>query len=246
MKAPKVYVGLHHPADAVKVPRCMISANVLERRRAPIRSADWMLDSGAFSRISSGRDHLPARSYADMADRLNGPGLRAVVAQDWMCEPPVLEMLGASVKEHQDRTLERYGELRALWGPRMPYLLPVVQGFAPSEYGAMARTLAPEIDDDAWVGVGSVCKRQGNPSAIVAVLDAILDAAPDWRLHGFGVKSTALSDPRVADRLWSIDSMAWSFAARMEGRDANSPAEAAAWMTRVEADLARPRQTALW
>ncbi len=87
--------------------------------------------------------------------------------------------------------------------------------------------------EDAWVGVGSVCKRQGDPGSIVAVLDAIHQVRPDLRLHGFGVKLTALKHPAVRAMLWSADSMAWSYSARKQGRDGNSSLEAQAFEAKV-------------
>ena len=59
------------------------------------------------------------------------------------------------------------------------------------------------------------------------VLEAIKHERPDLRLHGFGIKTTALRRQLVRDLLFSADSMAWSYAARREGRDRNSPDEAA-------------------
>ena len=79
--------------------------------------------------------------------------------------------------------------------------MPVLQGFTPQEYG-------DAIQFGAWVGVGSVCKRQGNPSTIEAVLMAIKRERPDLKLHGFGVKSTALSSGLVWQLLYSADSQA--------------------------------------
>jgi hypothetical protein len=65
--------------------------------------------------------------------------------------------------------------------------------------------------------------------AVGAVLRAIKQVRPDLRLHGFGVKTTALRDRSVRDMLVSSDSMAWSFAARRGGRDANDWREALAF-----------------
>ena len=97
-----------------------------------------------------------------------------------------------------------------------PYLMPLVQGYTPGEYAAHAETLAEFVDDGAWVGVGSVCKRQGDPAGLAEILEAILAVNGTWRLHGFGVKATGLSHPRVKSALATADSMAWSFAARYE------------------------------
>ena len=66
---------------------------------------------------------------------------------------------------------------------------------------------------------GSLYKRQGDPEVIAAILDAILLDRPDLRLHGFGCKRTSLLEPAVRSRLATADTMAWSYAARFEGRD---------------------------
>ena len=93
----------------------------------------------------------------------------------------------------------------------------------------------------AWVGVGSVCKRNGSPKKIVAVMRAILDVRPDLKLHGFGLKITALKDPAVRELVWTADSMAWSFAARREGRNPNDWREALIFQERIgDLSLARP------
>jgi hypothetical protein len=120
--------------------------------------------------------------------------------------------------------------------------MPVVQGYAAGDYVAHIQQYGQRLGPRAWVGVGSLCKRNANPSAIETVLLAVKAARPDLRLHGFGVKVTALSRQLVRDLLYSADSMAWSFAARYEGRDRNDPAEALAYAQRV---ATMPTQLAL-
>jgi hypothetical protein len=44
-----------------------------------------------------------------------------------MCEPHILARTGLSVREHQERTIASYPELRAL-APHLPFI-PVVQGW---------------------------------------------------------------------------------------------------------------------
>jgi hypothetical protein len=63
---------------------------------------------------------------------------------------------------------------------------------------------------------------------------------PDLRLHGFGVKQTALLHPGVRELLATADSMAWSYHARRNGRSANDWREAAAFAQRVEATGSLP------
>jgi hypothetical protein len=57
------------------------------------------------------------------------------------------------------------------------------------------------------------------------------------RLHGFGVKLTALGNKVVRDLLWSTDSMAWSFAARRQDRNQNDWREARAFAEKVSTFL---------
>ena len=78
-----------------------------------------------------------------------------------------------------------------------------------------------------------MCKRNGDPRAVASVLHAIKLARPDLRLHGFGLKTTALADPLVRSLLETADSMAWSFAARREGRNPNNWREAVSWTQRI-------------
>ena len=75
-----------------------------------------------------------------------------------------------------------------------------------------------------------------NKAAIEAVLLAIKTERPDLRLHGFGVKTTALGSRLVRDLLHTADSMAWSFAARKQGRNANDYREAVAFKRRIDDD----------
>lgn len=234
---PLIYLGIWVLPHAAKFDRVMVSLNQLESRRSDFKVGRWILDSGAFTRITSGRGHLPASEYAAQIRRWAECGeLAAAVCQDWMCEPFVTTLTGQTVLEHQRRTSANWRELAALDTGGV-YVMPVIQGFHPHEYAAHVDELAPDLPEGAWVGVGSVCKRQGRPEAILSVLGAIRSRRPDLRLHGFGVKTTALMLPDVAERLYSVDSMAWSFAARYGSRDPharNCWKTAAAWLAHVE------------
>jgi hypothetical protein len=141
-----------------------------------------------------------------------------------MCESFILEKTGMTVKEHQELTVARYDELlRCETGV---YIMPVLQGYAPSDYVKHLHMYGSRLAHGAWVGVGSVCKRNGDPRAIEAVLLAIHHHRPDLRLHGFGLKSTALKSGIVDQLLFTADSMAWSYAARMKGGNGNDWREA--------------------
>lgn len=240
MGALAFYVGLHHPHVAGRFDRAFISVNTLRRRKGPFPANRWVMDSGAFTEISThGRYRHNVAEYAAEIRRWIGVGtLEAVVAQDWMCEPFIVAKTGLVVAEHQRLTIERYD---ALLAENLPVpILPVLQGYAPHEYVRHIEMYGDRLTAGQWVGVGSVCKRNASPDAIVAVLAAIKSARPDLRLHGFGLKLTALRDPRIRTLLHSADSMAWSFAARREGRNGNDWREADAYRERVEAAIALP------
>ena len=191
-----------------------------------------MLDSGAFSRISTGVGHMPVQKYACQIRRWAECGqLVAAVAQDYMCEPFVLRVTGQTVAEHQARTIARYRELREHDTPT--YIMPVLQGFSPDEYRRHIAAYGAILNEGAWVGVGSVCKRNGSPQQVEAVLSAIASERPDLRLHGFGLKRTALTSHCVNELLHSCDSMAWSYAARMNGRNGNDHREALAYAASI-------------
>ena len=246
MNTPMIYPGIHQPSMAGNVPRCMISVNRLLHRRSDFAAQDWILDSGAFSRIFRQQGHLPLQEYADQIRRWSSCGnLQAAVAQDWMCEPEILQITGMTVEQHQLLTTENYLQLRELVDSA--YVMPVIQGYQPWEYAQHTQDLSPHLEQCAWAGVGSVCRRQGSPQQVARVLSAILQVRPDLRLHGFGVKTTALSDASVALRFHSVDSMAWSYAARRQGSPGgrNSLRTCLEWLRKVENIRPRPAQGAM-
>lgn len=171
--------------------------------------------------------------------------IAVAVAQDYMCEPFMLAKTGLSVMEHQRLTIERYDalvtELDRLFDCRCPFpVMPVLQGYAPVGYVRHLEMYGERLKPGMWVGVGSVCKRNGDPARIVEVLTAIKAIRPDLNLHGFGIKLTALGHPGVRELLFSADSMAWSDAARKQGRNANCWTEAARYRDAVGQAIALP------
>jgi hypothetical protein len=231
----RFYIGLHHPCDAQHFERCMVSVNALRNRKGYFNAWEWMMDSGAFTEISThGRYRDSVQEYATQIRKWwRNALLIAAVSQDYMCEPFILEKTGLSVAEHQQLTIKRYDELRAAVWPYV-YILPVLQGYKPQEYVEHVRMYGERLKPDQWVGVGSVCKRNAKMDEIEAVLTGIKRERPDLRLHGFGIKKTSLASSIVRGALYSADSMAWSYAARREGRNANDPMEAKAYLEAIE------------
>jgi hypothetical protein len=227
------------------------------------------LDSGAFTQVAlRGGFEQSTDDYAAMIRRFAGTGLIAASTQDYMCEAVALRATGLTVRGHQALTIARFDAIQAA-GTAGVHLLPVLQGRTPDDYRRHLEGYGARIGHGAWVGVGSLCKRQGDPDVIAAILDAILSDRPDLRLHGFGCKRTSLLEPAVRRRLATADSMAWSYAARFEGRDQNAWDEAgrfalgiggcpeavaflaarAGWRRAVEREGVTPQRglgTALW
>jgi hypothetical protein len=230
----RFFTGLHQPSDAkhFTTPVC-ISVNRLRPFRSFAVSSDWIMDSGAFSelKLHGGYRH-PAAEYAKEVLRWSQTGnLLAAVSQDYMCESFMLARTGLTVDAHQRLSVERYDDL--LQHETNCYILPVLQGYRPDEYVRHLDLYGPRLSLGQWVGVGSVCKRNGKVQSVLDVLEAIHAARPDLRLHGFGLKTTALASPLVRALLESADSMAWSYAARREGRNQNDWREAVAWTERI-------------
>jgi hypothetical protein len=230
----RFFTGLHQPSDARHFDAAFISVNRVRPRKRHFPVNDWIMDSGAFTEISThGRYRTSVAEYAAEIRRWAGCGnLLAAVSQDWMCEPWIVAKTGLSGAEHQRLTIERYDALLAEQVDGV-YILPVLQGFAPEDYAAHIAAYGARLSAGAWVGVGSVCKRNGNPGQVAAVLLAIKRARPDLKLHGFGLKTTALADPLVRSMLESADSMAWCFNAWRNGRNGNDYREAIRWAQNI-------------
>lgn len=246
----RFFVGLHQPADAVHFDACCISINRLRRRRKPVGCDNVLVDSGAFSELARhGQYRHPVEAYAAELHRLHTHRvvtMLAAVAQDYMCEPAILATTGLTIRAHQRLTIVRYdallAELERLFHGSCPFtVVPVLQGYAPADYDRHIHMYGKRLATGMWVGVGSICKRNGAPAVIVEILSAIKSIRPDLRLHGFGLKSTALENSAVRSLLATADSMAWSFAARRQRRDPNCWMEARRFAAAITAT--HPRST---
>lgn len=195
-----------HPAAGV-----MVSINALGKRQSNFEVKDWILDSGAFTEVArhGGYRHGVEQYYWQICRWSRCGNLLIAVAQDWMCESFALARTGLTVEKHQQLTTERYDQLIKLNSP-VP-IMPVLQGYRVSEYLAHLYMYGERLTIGAWVGVGSVCRRNGKPDdEVLDILATIKQVRPDLRLHGFGLKQLALENQAVRSLLYSCDSMAWS------------------------------------
>lgn len=207
------YLGTHQPhwLAQTSVPM-MVSRNRLRPYRTlPRARGPWVLDSGAFTEISThGCWTVSAKSYASEAFRYSCEvgRLEWAAIQDWMCEPFILKKTGKSIVEHQRLTVASLLDLRSI-APGLKWI-PILQGWQPDDYlrhWQMYEHAGVPLQSEPVVGLGSVCRR--------GLTDGIVDIVSSLRplkLHGFGVKTHGLK--RIGGRLASADSMSWSFAAR--------------------------------
>ncbi len=187
-----------------------ISRRRLARYKRERKAAyGWALDSGAFTELQTyGQWTLSARDYAREVRRYQKFGkLEWAAPQDWMCESFMLERTGLSVREHQERTVSNYLELRSI-ASELPFI-PVLQGYTRDDYlrcSDMYTAAGVDLEREQTVGLGSVCRRQAEDEIL-----EIVGSFPSLRLHGFGVKTRGLR--KYGHLLASADSMAWSFQA---------------------------------
>lgn len=187
------FVGIHQPSDAIHFDHAFISVNRLKDRKRGFAARFWIMDSGAFTTIAKHGEYPDSPEvYAAQINRWSTNGcLLAAVSQDYMCEPVMLQKTGLTIPQHQEKTIGRFLQLRK--HVHETYVMPVLQGYEPEDYAKHVRDYGSLLKPNAWVGVGSVCKRNTDIWAIVRVLKAIHEERPDLRLHGFGLKKTALS-----------------------------------------------------
>jgi hypothetical protein len=212
----------------------MVSVNTLRKRLSDFSVNRWMLDSGAFTEISThGNYRYSALEYAQQIERWSRCGnLLIAASQDWMCEPFILERTGLSVAQHQKLTIERYDQLVKL--TNCP-IMPVLQGYRISEYLSHVDQYSDRLKLGQWVGVGSVCRRNSQPDQIYDLLASIKNKRPDLKLHGFGLKQTALEFPPLRSLLYSCDSMAWSYPRKFQANPRPEIELAHAYQQRIQA-----------
>lgn len=232
------FVGLHQPSDARHFDMCLISVHRLNKRKSKFRVRKWILDSGAFSIIAKHGKYIESvEAYAAQIRRWKNNGqLLAAVTQDYMCEPMMLKKTGLTIPDHQRLTIERYDALVAC--NTGVYIMPVLQGYAPEDYVDHIDMYGDRLAYGAWVGVGSICKRNASPCLVMDVLWAIHIWRPDLQLHGFGLKITALSHGGIQSLLFTADSMSWSAEARWARENANDWRNAMKFKRRIEKSMA--------
>jgi len=209
----RFWLGTHNPhwLGLTSVPLFISHRRLAPRHTYPRAIGEWALDSGGFTELSMyGEWRTSVEEYVDAVEEYSVliGGLQWAAPMDWMCEPMMLERTGLSVREHQERTVANFLELR----DRGPFI-PVLQGQQLADYEVcmgLYEDAGVDLTAVPLVGLGTVCRRQQAPE-IARIVNELAGAGV--RMHGFGMKSLGLA--RVAHLLASADSMAWSTGGRM-------------------------------
>lgn len=210
------YLGTHKPhwLWRTTTPLFLSRRRLVERKALKPSFGPWALDSGGFTELQlHGHWTVSAKQYAQEAeewvDRIGSMKWAAI--QDWMCEPFMIEKTGLTIRHHQERTIASYLELTSL--SQKVNFIPIIQGFAIDDYFhcvELYQSSGIDLTKADIVGVGSICRRQGTNEA-AEILNKL--AGLGLKIHGFGLKTAALTGP-ASKALASADSMAWSYGAR--------------------------------
>lgn len=218
------WLGTHRPywLQQTDVPLMLSTRTLGTRKKLHPARAPWVLDSGGYSELSMhGAWQTTPKAYvAEVQRYVRDVGqLCWAAVQDWMCEPWILRKTGMDILEHQTRSVVSYLELR-LRAPDIAWC-PVLQGWEVDEYlrhAEMYERAGVALRELPVVGIGSVCRRQGTRGAVDLLVQL---SGAGLRLHGFGLKTTALR--ALAPFLASSDSMAWSYEAMKKGIGCGEP-----------------------
>lgn len=288
LSLPQFYTGTHRPYwlwdRSVDFP-LMVSDRTL-RGRVSLRPAtvpEWALDSGGFTELTTyGRWTITPREYAERVARYDREigRLAWAASMDYMCEPGVrlggrvgmasAPGTGLSLDRHLRLTVANYLELRELWpqysDEDCPFM-PALQGWDAADYETchgLYEAAGVDLGAVPLVGVGSVCRRQGE--AEIRDIVSVIGGMP-LVSHWFGMKLTGIRlagicagavetpDGLTENGPASLDSMAWSYDARRSARlpgcthkaatCSGCPAYAARWREKAVAALEGARRDAL-
>lgn len=245
----EIIVGLPHLGDGPILRRArtlrqptLISANCLSRwsdrrgwrewtgwRVGQLRNARGLaslcLDSGGF--VAAARYGGFPWSLADYVSLAAAYPFKWWASADYCVEPEiaadreeVIDRLARTISANRDcrRLAEDQGNADTL--------IPVIQGWRPTDYERCVDALSGSLRPGALIGVGSMCRRDiHGPVGLIAVVDHLDQILPAGvRLHAFGVKGTAL--PFLLPfrhRIASIDSQAYGIRARRAAHTARTP-----------------------
>ena len=240
MKKSEFFLGTPEPywlrRDDVTGPFFVSRSRLARLKKLHETKHRWALDSGGFTQLHKyGTWTISSEEYANFVKRCDDEigNLAWAAPQDWMCEETALRQSGLSVREHQDRTISNFLDLRQRLGS---LVIPVIQGWDRDEYLEccdLYEKAGVDLSSEDVIGLGSVCRRNADSD-----IAEIINTLQPLNLHGFGIKGKSYLENH--GNLVSADSMAWSFTARHSDPLPNCSHRKCSWCYEY-ADLWRSR-----
>ena len=206
----KFYYGSpwHWPIEYI--PRVMLSYNYLRTIKHTWKNIaiPFMLDSGAYSVILKyGKYPFSPEEYSRGIEKWH-PDIAWTM--DYPCEEKVREAGGYNPLTAQDMTNDN--QIKLLDQGVNTQM--VVQGYKPEEYLVNLDKIKSAGLLTEHLGIGSICRR-GQLREIARIIRLIHNNVPAWvKLHGFGIKTSVLTQTDAKFYLYSADSQSWDYEAR--------------------------------
>jgi len=190
-------------------------------RRNPPAHTRFFLDSGGFNCLNRFGNYPWSRS--DYLDLIWHYEPDYVATMDYPCEPEInrkiVDNSGSCALESNKKRIKRTVE-NANWLldqdlPSSTTIVPVIQGFTFDDYCSCIELYKEQgvFDFVDYFAVGSMCRRvhvREIEKLVLAITDYVWSTHPECYFHFFGLKLSALKRKAVFDRIFSIDSSAWS------------------------------------
>ena len=180
--------------------------------------ARLFVDSGAYSVVPGEGDYQTGvEEYLDHVEEVDAD---LFALRDYPCEEGVLDDLGRSVEEHQNRTTDAHIRVLDAFEARDMDATPVavLQGRDADDYLDHLDRMRDMglVRATGYVGIGTLCGRD-DVEEIGEIIRRVGEAT-DARLHAFGVKVTTFRETDALDYLSSADSLAYSSRTRRRER----------------------------
>ncbi len=213
-------------ARILKYPNILINFMTKTNRLPKYPYQNLFIDSGGFySSMVSGGYTKTDDEYLQFVEKI----MREYFAlRDYPCEPQLLKKHNLTVKQNINRTVDNHLSLLDI----LPKYcinsepVPVIQGWKKEDYLSCIDAFNEQGLMNNYMAIGSVCRRTALDN-IREIVISVRDNVPSWvKLHGFGLKLTALKDLAIWKALYSTDSGAWDYVARWKkfrGEETNIP-----------------------
>lgn len=185
-----------------------------QKNKPPSYNPVIFIDSGGFySSLKTGEYKSTDEEYLEYVDKIRP---FAWALRDYPCEPELLKKWGRTPRENILRTVDNHRKLLGIADDLgiSDTAVSVVQGWSLDDYLYCLDEFRSAGLIRNYMAIGSICRR-GQLNTISKIITTLRQELPGWvKLHGFGLKITALENKAVWDSLYSIDTGAWDYNAR--------------------------------